>query len=408
MRHDNSHSRRPDSNHGDDWRRRTHGTSYERDRKRSRSRSCDREGVRQSRDPGVDARTLRRDRSESQTLASSPGPSSPALHSKAVKGKGKAVELGGATNGFSPPTGGSEAERAAIDKSLGSAQIGELPNTEHTVIGISKCGNRDRAPKALTLRQSVRAHLSLQKTELLKVSRSAAGPKSKTLGPDLQHCRPSLLERILGMEEDPHNQLPSVSTVHPGFFASPDSTRPPRSAAVQPEQYGAASSNINIDCTGEDTIDIDSHRLDPISNTVDDDSTTAQAECADRAPRVDPMDVLERTRIRLAKIKNVMVAGIPPTAPTPPPIPLDPSTPGEPEEIISPAPVVATLRNKLLERLESERERAIGAASREPEVEPVAGNISEDSLKAELRARNQLRARLAVVKADRHVGVLEP
>jgi hypothetical protein len=91
-------------------------------------------------------------------------------------------------------------------------------------------------------------------------------------------------------------------------------------------------------------------------------------------------------------MKNVMVAGIPPTAPTPPPIPLDPSTPAEPEET-TPPPVVATLRNKLLERLESERKRAIGAASVELGVEPVGGNISEDSLRAELRARNRLRAR---------------
>ena len=102
-----------------------------------------------------------------------------------------------------------------------------------------------------------------------------------------------------------------------------------------------------------------------------------------------------------------MVAGIPPTAPTPPPIPLDLSTPAESDKI-TPTPVVTTLRNKLLERLESERKRAIGAASGEPEVEPVVENISEGSLKAELRARNQLRARLAVARTDRHVDNLEP
>jgi len=102
-----------------------------------------------------------------------------------------------------------------------------------------------------------------------------------------------------------------------------------------------------------------------------------------------------------------MVAGTPPTA-APPSMPQDPPTSAEQGEVTHPASVVTVLRNKLLERLENERERAIGAASRETEVEPVLGNISEDSLRAELRARNELRTRLAVVKGGRHVGILEP
>jgi len=102
-----------------------------------------------------------------------------------------------------------------------------------------------------------------------------------------------------------------------------------------------------------------------------------------------------------------MVAGIPPTAP-PPSIPRDPPTLVEQGQGAQPSSVATILRNKLLERLENERERAIGAASGEPEVEPVPGNISESSLRAELKARNELRTRLAVVKGGRHVGILEP
>jgi len=102
-----------------------------------------------------------------------------------------------------------------------------------------------------------------------------------------------------------------------------------------------------------------------------------------------------------------MVAGIPATA-TPPSIPQDPLTSAEQGEATHPASVVTVLRNKLLERLENERERAIGAASGELGAEPVPGNISEDSLRAELRARNELRTRLAVVNGGRHVGNLEP
>jgi len=97
------------------------------------------------------------------------------------------------------------------------------------------------------------------------------------------------------------------------------------------------------------------------------------------------------------------VAGVPPTAPTPPPMPLDPSTSAELEET-DPAPVASVTKMKLLERLESERRCAIGAAPGEPEVGPVAENVSEGSLRAELRARNQLRARLAVARVDGHTN----
>ena len=403
-RRDNPHPRRPDNNREGDWRRRTRGASYERRRKRSRSKSRGRESVQQLPDTGVDEHRSQRAQSESQTLTGSSGLSPPAPNAQVVKGKGKAVDLGGFTNGLSPSTSRSEAERETIDKRVGNVQTHGLPNTEHTVIDDSKRGNRDRAPKALTLRQSIQAHLSLPQTEPLQVSRPPI-----ISGPDLRHGRPSLVGRISGMEEVSHDQLVSVSTTNLGVPACPESTVPPRSAAVQPEQPEAASNNI--DTTNEDIIDIgDNHSdPDPISSHVrqDNGKPTAQAERPDRVPRLNTQDVLERTRIRLAKTRNVMVAGIPPTAPTPPPIPLDLSTPAESDKI-TPTPVVTTLRNKLLERLESERKRAIGAASGEPEVEPVVENISEGSLKAELRARNQLRARLAVARTDRHVDNLEP
>ena len=297
------------------------------------------------------------------------------------------MDLGRAVNEFGPST--SEAETA-------TTEVG-FPNSEHTAIEGSKRGNRDRAPKALTLRQSVQDHLSLDGP--LQASRPLAGP-----GPDPRHGRPSLLERISRMEEVPHNQ--TVSAVHQGVSAGPDPTRSLRSTAVQPGQSGTVDNNTKP--ADEHTVNIGSNRADAISDLICQDNPTAQAERPDRAPRVNTNDILERTRIRLAKVKNVMVAGIPPTAPTPPPMPLDCPTPAGPGETTPPAPVVAALRNKLLERLEGERKRAIGAASGGLEVEPVGGNISEGSLKAELRARNQLRARLAAVKVDYHVGNLEP
>ena len=291
-----------------------------------------------------------------------------------------------------------EPGRTSIDNGVGNAPTRELPNAEHTVIDNSKPGNRDRTPKALTLRQSVWAHLSLNQTEPTQVSRSPAGS-----GPDLRHGRPPLLERISGMEEVPQSQIVSVSTVHLSTPAGTDPARSPRSPAVQPGQSGAAHNDINP--TDEGTIDIENHHFDPISNPIRRDNTTAQAERHDRAPRVTTRVILERTRtIRLAAAEKVMVAGIPPTASLPS-IPQDPPTSAEQGEATHP---VTVLRNKLLERLENERERAIGAASGEPEVEPVPGNISEGSLRAELRARNELRTRLAVVKGDRHVGNLEP
>ena len=102
-----------------------------------------------------------------------------------------------------------------------------------------------------------------------------------------------------------------------------------------------------------------------------------------------------------------MVASIPPTA-TPASIPQDPPTSAEQGRTTQPDSTATVLRNKLLEKLENERECAIGAASGELEVESVPGKISEDSLRAELRARNELRTRLAVLKGDCHVGNLEP
>ena len=108
-------------------------------------------------------------------------------------------------------------------------------------------------------------------------------------------------------------------------------------------------------------------------------------------------------------MKNVVATVIPSAAPRSPSISSVPSTPAGPGETTPPSPLLANLRSKLLEeRLDRERKRAIGAASGELQVEPVVGNISEDSLRAELRARNRLRTRLIVAKGDRHVDILEP
>jgi hypothetical protein len=212
-----------------------------------------------------------------------------------------------------------------------------------------------------------------------------------------------LLERISGMEEILHRQSTSVSPPHIDSSTNLDPFRPLPSV---PQLSAGTNGNA---CSAEGgTIDIDDQSRNPVSNVDHENDLTAHADRPDRAPRVDTEDILQRTRIRLAKMKNTMVAGIPPTAPTPPPIPLDLPTPVEPEETPPPTPVVENLRNRLLERLESERKRAIGAASGELSGGPVAGNISEDSLQAELRARSRLRARLAVTKGDSHVDILEP
>lgn len=315
------------------------------------------------------------------------------------------MDLSRIANDLGPSPNGGEAERAAIDEGAVSTGTHGFPKVEHTVIVDSKRGNRDRAPKTLSLRQSVQAHLSLQRAEPLKVSRLLDEPENRIAGPDHRHGRPSLLERVSGMEGVPHSQPISVAAPHSDTSVSLDPSRTPRPAAALPQRTAGTKSHISP--TGEGTIVTDNQRRDPIFNVTHENNLTAPADRPDRVPRVDTDDVLERTRIRLAKMKNMMVAGIPPTAPTPPPIPSDPSTPEEPEETIPPAPAIAGLGNKLLERLEGERKRAIGAASGELGVEPVAGNISEDSLKAELRARNRLRARLAVAKSDHHVDTLE-
>lgn len=350
----------------------TSGTSRERRRKRNLSRSRDRA---RARDPSV-----------------SPPPP------RVTKGKERAVDLSGVADGLSPAANGSGGERTAIDKGAVNTRV---PNVENTVIGDFKRGNRDRAPKALTLRQSVQAHLSLQKSEPLKVSRLLDELGNNISGPSLRHGRPSLLERISGMEEILHRQSTSVSPPHVNSSTNIDPIHPLPSA---PQLSAGTNGNA---CSAEGgTIDNQSHN--PVSNVDHENDLTAPADRPDRTPRVDTEAVLQRTRIRLAKMKNTMVAGIPPTAPTPPPIPLDLPTPVEPEETTPPTPVVENLRNRLWERLESERKRAIGAASGELSGGPVAGNISEDSLQAELRARSRLRARLAVTKGDSHVDILEP
>ena len=402
-RHNSSRPRRPDGNREDDGDRVIRGTPYERKRERSRSVSCGRVGVQQSRDPSADERTSRRGTSESQTLAGASDLSSLTLHPQAVKGKGKLedLKLSGVANSFDPSSSGSEAERATIDNGVVNTRVRELPKTEHTVIGVSKRGKRDRVPKTLTLRQSVQAHLSLQKTEPLKVSRSPDEPGSRISGPNLRHGHPSLFERISGMEDIHYGRLGPLPASRLDVSPHLDLSHPPGpTAARSPRSVGTNGGTIP---TEEGTIDIDNQRPDPISNVIHQNNLTTHADCPDRAPQVNTDDVLERTRIKLAKMRSAMVAGISPTAPTPPPIPLDLSTPPDPEEITPPTPVVADLRRKLLERLESERKCAIGAAPGEPEVEPVDEITSEDSLKAELKARNRLRARLAMGKADRHV-----
>lgn len=395
-RRDSSRPKRPNDNREGDWRR---GTSCQRRRKRSRSKSCDRDVVQRSTDPSVGERVPQGAWSGSQTLTSSLGSSPPASHPQVTKGKGKAVDLGRTANDLRPSTSESQAGRATIDNRAGDAQARELPNAEHTVIDDSKRGNRDRAPKALTLRQSVRAHLSLQQTEPLRVSRLPADS-----GPGLRHGHPSLLERISGMEEFPHKQLATVSAVHPNVTAGSDPAPSLQSAAAQPDRPRAASNNIGP--ADEGAVDIDNHSSDPISNPIHQNSPTARTERHGRAPGLNIKVVSERTRtIRLAEAKDVMEAGTLPITPMPPPMAADPPPLEEPGRAAS---VVTTLRNRLLERLESERKRANGAASGESEVDPLAGSVSEGSLKAELRARNELRARLAVAKADRHVGNLEP
>jgi len=395
--------RRPDGTHDRNGRRQiTRGVSHEGGRKRSRSGSHDRARAPRSRDPSVDERTSR---SESQTIASCSKPPSLSLRPQVVKGKGKAVDLGRVASDLGPSRSGSEAERVTIDKAVADARIRGFPNVEHTVIGISKRGNRDRAPKTLTLRQSVQAHLSLPKFEPLKVSGHPDQPENRSSGPGLRHGHPSLLERISGMEEILNSQPGSVSAAHPGTPTSPYPPPSLRPASIRP-QRSAGTSSSNINPTGEEPIDIDNQRLDHVSNITHDNNSATHADRPDRASRVDTDD--ERTYVRLTKMKNVTVAGIPPTAPTSPPTPSVPSTPVESGGTTPPAPVVAGLRSKLSGRLDGERKRAVGAASGELEVEPVAGNISEDSLRAELKARNRLRARLVVPKGDCHVDILEP
>lgn len=405
-RHNNTTlPRRPDGNREGDRPQESRRMPCERKPKRSRSGSRDRARVQPPREPSTDEHASRREESEVQINVGSSGTSLPSRNSRLVKGKGKAVDLGGVGSGLGPSTAGSETERATIDKGAVSARDRKPPNAEHTVIVDSKRGRRDRAPKVLTLRQSVQAHLALQKTELLKVSRSPDEPESRPPGPALRHGHPTLFERISGMEEIPDSQPASGTTAATDASTSSSLPRPLLPVVIRPQRSAGTNSETNP--TGEVAIDIDNQRLDPISNITPKNDPTVHADCPDRALRVDTDDVLERTRVRLAKMKNIMVAGVPPTAPTPPPLPTDSSMPADPEETISAIPAVANLRCKLLEKLESERDRAIGAASGELKVERAARSISEDSLKAELRARNRLRARLVVTKGDRHADISE-
>ena len=379
----------------------THGISDEGRRKRGRSRSHNGARALHSRDPSVGERISRRDGAESQTRANSSEPSSPSPRFQVVKGKGKAVDLGRVVNDLGPSTSGSEAERVTIDKGATDPRIHGFPNAEHTVIGDSKVGNRDRAPKVLTLRQSVRAHLSLPKTEPVKVSGPNCEPENRIPGPGLRHGHPSLLERVSGMEETLGNQAISVSAVHPGVSASPYPSHSLRPVPMRPQR--STETSIKTNPTEEGSIDVDNQCADHIAH---DNNVTAHADRPDRAPRVDTDD--RRTHVRLGKMKNVTALDASPTTPASPPIPPVSSASAGPGETTFPAPVVGNLRRKLLERLEGERNRAIGAASGELEVERVAGNAGEDSLRAELRARNRLRARLAVAEGDRHVDILEP
>ena len=393
MRTSGRYTSLPRSPDGNNRRQMTHRTSGQGRPKRRRSRSHDR------------ARALHsRDKSESQTLPSSSEPPSLSPHPQIAKGKGKAVDLARVANDLGPYTNGTEAERVAIDKPVAHVRIHGFPNVEHTVFGDSKPRNRDRVPKALTLRQSVQAHLSLPKTKPLKVSSLPEEPEHKSAGPSLRHGRLPLLQRISGMQEVLNSQPVSISAARPDISALPYPSPPIPPAAIRPQRSTEASGNI--DPTEEGTNEIDNQCPNIILNITHDNYVTAHADRSDRAPQVDTDD--ESTRVRLAELKDMMVASIPPTAPTSPPIPPVPSTPAEPGESTPPAPVAGNPRSKLLERLDSERKRAIGAASGELEVKPVAGTTGEDSLRAELKARNRLRARLAVAMGDHHVDILEP
>lgn len=387
-RRHNSPPRRPDGSQDENLQRVNHGIPHERRRKRSRSWSHDRAGTLHSLNPSVDEP---RDRSGSRTSSPEPSPLFP--RPQASKGKAKAVDLGTVANDLAPSTSGSEAERVTIDNAVVDARINGFPNAEHTVIGHSKRGNRDRTPKLLTLRQSVQAHLSLPKTEPVKVSGPPDELKNRSSGPVLRHGRPSLLERISGMEEIPNDKPVSVSAAHLDISTRP---RPPHPlsppVAMRPQLTPGTISNIDL--AKEGTTDIDNHPPDHISNISHNTGVTAHADRSDRAPRVDTDN--ERTQGRPVKIESVVVTGIPSTSPFSPvpPIPLVPWTLAESKETNPFAPVVMNLRSKLLERLDGERKRAIGAASGESQVEPDVGNISEDTLRAELRARSRLRARL--------------
>jgi hypothetical protein len=240
---------RPDGKR-EDGLRRARGTSYERRRKRSRSGSHDRKRVRQLRDPGVDERTSRGDRSEIHNLTNSSAPSSPAPHSRVVKGKEKAGDLGRVTNGLGPPASGSEAEWTTTDEGVGNAQIREPPIRNTRSLTIPNVGTEIEHQKhSLYVNPSKLIYL-YRKPNRLRLVALPLNPGARTPGPDLRHGRRSLLERISGMEEVPHQRLVSVSAVHLDVSISPDPARPRRSAAAQPERSGAASSNINLGYRG--------------------------------------------------------------------------------------------------------------------------------------------------------------
>lgn len=99
-------------------------------------------------------------------------------------------------------------------------------------------------------------------------------------------------------------------------------------------------------------------------------------------------DVMARTRARVAALRNEPIAGVEPSNSSPPPLSASPT----PE-----APNVNVLRNKLLDRLDAERNHALLPVAVE---EGTAGAADSDSLKAEsrLRTKAQVRVRLAAAK----------
>lgn len=117
-------------------------------------------------------------------------------------------------------------------------------------------------------------------------------------------------------------------------------------------------------------------------------------------PSFSAPEIMARTRIRLAKLKNETVAGIPPSTPTPP---LTPSA------LSSTSNAPTSLRNKLLGKLEEERRQVNDGVQPVPsttETESFPNSddaLNGESLKVEsnLRMQAQLRVRLTAAKRAR-------